>query len=386
MKAGWQVKTIGDVCEVIAGQSPEGKFYNTDRNGLPFYQGKKEFTAKFIGAPTTWTTSITKEAAQGDILMSVRAPVGPVNFATQPICIGRGLAAIRAGESVNKDFLFYFLRKHESELVSNTGAVFDSINKIQIQAIPLLLPPLHEQQRIVSILDQAFEGIATAAANAEKNLANAREIFEAHLHRVLRSSKYEIKPLGDLCTGVEYGTSSKSAPTGKVPVLRMGNIQDGKFDWNDLVYTDHVEDIKRLSLKFNDVLFNRTNSPELVGKTAIYKDEMPAIFAGYLIRIHRAERLLEADYLNYFLNSKQAKEYGKSVMTSSVHQANINGTKLKSYPIPAPTIDEQRVIVSKFDELSAETKKLKAIYQQKLAALNELKKSILHQAFTGQLH
>lgn len=166
----------------------------------------------------------------------------------------------------------------------------------------------------------------------------------------------------------------------------MGNIQDGKFDWNDLVYTDHVEDIKRLSLKFNDVLFNRTNSPELVGKTAIYKDEMPAIFAGYLIRIHRAERLLEADYLNYFLNSKQAKEYGKSVMTSSVHQANINGTKLKSYPIPAPTIDEQRVIVSKFDELSAETKKLKAIYQQKLAALNELKKSILHQAFTGQLH
>ena len=82
MKGGWQSKKIGDVCEVIAGQSPEGKFYNLEGNGVPFYQGKKEFGEKFIGDPTTWTTHITKIAQQGDILVSVRAPVGPVNFAT----------------------------------------------------------------------------------------------------------------------------------------------------------------------------------------------------------------------------------------------------------------------------------------------------------------
>ena len=109
MKKGWEVKRLGDVCEVIAGQSPEGKYYNNEGNGLPFYQGKKEFEDKYIGEPTTWTTKITKKAEKGDVLMSVRAPVGPVNFSTQQICIGRGLAAIRASKLVDREFLFNFL-------------------------------------------------------------------------------------------------------------------------------------------------------------------------------------------------------------------------------------------------------------------------------------
>ena len=104
MKKGWEVKKLGEVCLVIAGQSPEGKYYNNSGNGLPFYQGKKEFTNKYIGKPTTWTSITTKEAIEGDILMSVRAPVGPINFCTQKICIGRGLAAIRASKFIEKDF------------------------------------------------------------------------------------------------------------------------------------------------------------------------------------------------------------------------------------------------------------------------------------------
>src|SRR5690606_16697117 len=138
-------------------------------------------------------------------------------------------------------------------------------------------------------------------------------------------------------------------------------------------------------LKHNDVLFNRTNSPELVGKTAIYKSEMPAIFAGYLIRIHRKEELLDADYLNYYLNSKMAFEYGKTVVISSVNQANINGTKLKNYPIPLPSLKEQQTIVRQLDALRAETQKLEAVYQKKIADLEELKKSILQKAFKGEL-
>ena len=132
-------------------------------------------------------------------------------------------------------------------------------------------------------------------------------------------------------------------------------------------------------------MFNRTNSPELVGKTAIYKGEIPAIFAGYLIRIHRKGNLLDADYLNYFLNSEMAFSYGKSVVISSVNQANINGTKLKGYPIPLPPIIEQQSIVQKLDALSAETKKLETIYQQKLNDLEELKMSVLQKAFNGEL-
>jgi type I restriction enzyme S subunit len=165
----------------------------------------------------------------------------------------------------------------------------------------------------------------------------------------------------------------------------MGNIQNGRFNWDSLVYSDDEEDNKQYLLKYNDVLFNRTNSPELVGKTAIYKSEMPAIFAGYLIRIHIKEDLLDADYLNFYLNSKMANEYGKTVVISSVNQANINGTKLKTYPIPLPKLKQQQAIVQKLDALSAETKRLEAIYQRKIEDLEELKKSVLQKAFNGEL-
>ena len=153
MQTNWQTKKLGEVCDVIAGQSPEGKFYNKKEKGLSFYQGKKEFGEKFIGEPTTWTTKITKEALAGDILMSVRAPVGPINFATQKICIGRGLAVIRAGRNVNKDFLFYNLLSKQKNIVGNTGAVFASINKNDIGNLALFLPPLPEQKDVVKKID-----------------------------------------------------------------------------------------------------------------------------------------------------------------------------------------------------------------------------------------
>ena len=244
-----------------------------------------------------------------------------------------------------------------------------------------------EQQRIVAILDEAFTAIGTAKENAEKNLQNARELFESYLQSVFANpgDGWEEKKLGELCENVEYGTSAKSQKTGKIPVLRMGNIQDSRLDWNDLVYTSDDEEIQKYTLKNNDILFNRTNSEELVGKTAIYKGERPAIFAGYLIRININKDLIDPDFLNICLNSKKLREYGFSVMTSSVNQANISGSKLKEYPVILPSLPEQRAIIAKLDALSAETKKLEAIYRQKLADLDELKKSILQKAFSGDL-
>jgi len=213
---------------------------------------------------------------------------------------------------------------------ASTGTTMMNLSNNALGDLIIAVPPLPEQQRIVGILDEAFHGIATAKANAEKNLQNARALFESHLQSVLSSKKWKLRTLGDACEGVEYGSSAKSKAVGTIPVLRMGNIQDGILDWEKLVYTDDKAEIEKYLLKHNDVLFNRTNSPELVGKTAIYKSEMPAIFAGYLIRIHRREDLLDADYLNYYLNSEMALTYGKTVTISSVNQANINGSKLKT--------------------------------------------------------
>jgi len=142
----WPVVKLGEVAEVIAGQSPPGTSYNSNKEGLPFYQGKKDFTEKFIGSPSTWTTVVTKEAIPGDILMSVRAPVGPVNLTLEHICIGRGLAAIRARQGFLQDYLFYYLKSIEDTIVGGGGSVFDSISRNQIQNIPIPKPPIAEQE------------------------------------------------------------------------------------------------------------------------------------------------------------------------------------------------------------------------------------------------
>ena len=243
---------------------------------------------------------------------------------------------------------------------------------------------IEEQKRIVSILDKAFAAIDKAKANAEKNLNNAKELFESYLWSYMSDKKWERVKLQDICTKVEYGSSSKSLAIGKVPVLRMGNIQKGKFDWSDLVYTDNKEEIEKYTLEYDDILFNRTNSPELVGKTAIYKGEQPAIFAGYLIRIHRKKELINADFLNFYLNSLVAFNYGKTVMSASINQANINGTKLKTYPIPLPPIETQEQIVNNLNLILSQTISLSNTSQKKLDDLEELKKSILHKAFNGE--
>ena len=144
---------LGEVAEVIAGQSPEGKYYNETGQGTAFYQGKTEFTEKYLGKPKIWTTKITKIAEQGDILMSVRAPVGPVNIATDKICIGRGLASIRA-KKIEQMFLFHYLKSIESEIKGGGGAVFDSISKKQIEEIKIPLPSLEIQKQLVAEMEE----------------------------------------------------------------------------------------------------------------------------------------------------------------------------------------------------------------------------------------
>ena len=324
------------------------------------------------------------------VLLCCTASIGEFAITEIPLATNQqfnGLV-VKNQKLLSPYFLFHFCATLKDKLLNLSGkTTIDFIPISRLRELEIPIPPLPEQQRIVSVLDEAFASIAQAKSNAERNLVNARELFELSLQNFLMKAakKWGIKSLGDVCEKVEYGSSAKSQPTGKIPVLRMGNIQNGRFDWTNLVYTSDKDEIKKYLLKHNDVLFNRTNSPELVGKTAIYKSEMPAIFAGYLIRIHRKEDLLDADYLNYFLNSGMAVKYGKTVFISSVNQANINGQKLKSYPIPLPSLAEQRAIVGRLEALSAETKRLEGIYQRKVESLEELKKSVLQKAFEGEL-
>ena len=150
--------------------------------------------------------------------------------------------------------------------------------------------------------------------------------------------------LEDIICELKYGTSEKSSSVGKIAVLRMGNITNvGTIDYSNLVYSSNDEDIKQYSLEKDDLLFNRTNSSEWVGKTAIYKEEQPAIYAGYLIRVRPL--LISADYLNIVMNSSYYRNWCYNVKTDAVNQSNINAQKLSQLMIPIPPLEEQEKIV-----------------------------------------
>ena len=185
--------------------------------------------------------------------------------------------------------------------------------------------------------------------------------------------------------GVKYGTATKSAKSGTVPVLRMGNIQNAKLDWADLVYSSDGDEIAEYLLRDGDILFNRTNSPELVGKTAIYRGERTAIFAGYLIRVNHIRTVVESQYVNLFLNSHVARQHGNSIKTDGVNQSNINGAKLSNYPFPYCSIEEQREIVSIVDKNISLVDEMESGIIDELQKADALRQSILKKAFSGQL-
>ena len=186
----------------------------------------------------------------------------------------------------------------------------------------------------------------------------------------------------NVSTDLPYGTAKKSYAAGKMAVLRMGNLQNGEIDYRDLVYSSDEEDIAKYSLCPGDLLFNRTNSAELVGKTAIYRGSVPAIYAGYLIRIHP---LVDPEYLNAVMNSQYAKQYCYYVKADSVSQSNINANKLGAFLIPIPPVNEQKSISK---EVSVFLPIISAL-QEHEAQIKELcveaKSKILDLAIRGKL-
>lgn len=192
---------------------------------------------------------------------------------------------------------------------------------------------------------------------------------------------WDVKSLGRLVSSVEYGSSTKSDTQGQIPVLRMGNLQSGKIDWADLVYTSNEREISKYQLRSGDVLFNRTNTIDLVGKTSIYNGERPAIFAGYLIRIKADKSLLNSRFLNYILNAQFSKNYSNKVLSVAVGQANINGQKLRTYPIPLPpTLAEQEAIAATLSDVDSLLTALDALIAKK----RFIKQGTMQELLTGR--
>ena len=273
------------------------------------------------------------------------------------------------------------------------------INMDYVRSYPIPLPPLSEQQRIVERIEELFAKLDEAKERlqevvdsfAVRKAAILHKAFTGELTKQWRrengvsDESWEEKAISKICSSLKYGTSKKSSDDGEVVVLRMGNLQNGEIDWSNLAYTSDEEDIKKYLLKSGDVLFNRTNSPELVGKTSIYRGEMPAIYAGYLIKLDYEKNIVVGDYLNYYLNSSKAKEYYMQVKTDGVSQSNINAKKIGEFEIPIPSLPEQHEIVRLIDDLLARERSAQQAAEQALASIDLMKKSILARAFRGEL-
>jgi type I restriction enzyme S subunit len=322
--------------------------------------------------------------------MSVRAPVGPVNFSTDDICIGRGLAAIRTNSELDREFLFYQLLEMQEEIGGTEGAVFASINKSQIEGLEISFPPLPEQKRIVAILDEAFEAIATAKANTEKNLQNARALFESHLNAVFsqKGEGWVEKRLGDIVEEISTGPfgsllhKSDYIQDG-IPLVNPINIKGSQIvpDSSKTVGFATARRLAKYALQANDLVIARRGE---LGRCAVIGQDHEGWLCGTGCFFIRPPKEISPDFLGHLLRSSKYREKMEA-MSGRATMPSISNRDLSNLVVVIPSLKVQQIILEEIDSASTETQRLESLYQRKLTALDELKKSLLHQAFSGGL-
>jgi len=342
----WNVEKLSNVTEIYMGQSPEGQYYNEKKEGLPFYQGKTDFGIKYLKEPSKWTTQTTKEAIKNDILMSVRAPVGPVNLAPFNLCIGRGLCAIRPNEDkLNYLFLFYCLKSIEKNIASlATGSTFKAIRKDAVENIKIPLPSIEVQNEIVKELN-----------GYQKVIGGARQIIENYKPNIDIKDDWKMVKIEEVSTirpqKSEISALDKNMEVSFIPMLDLneGNqeINVNKSKKLSEVYKGYVY------FKDNDVLLAKITPCFENGKSGIAKDLVNGIGFGSteFIVIRPTEKVL-SEWLYYFISQDRFIEYGKNTMTGSAGQQRININFVSKYQIPLPNIEEQQIIIQNIKEES----------------------------------
>ena len=324
------------------------------------------------------------------------ATCGSVNISEPKSWVTGNAMVVRPKDSsIEMRFLEYLFRGGIDISKAITGAAQPQITRTNLAPLKLSYPTsVEEQQRIVGILDEAFDGIATAKANAEQNLQNARALFESHLQSVFtqRGEGWVRKQLKALTTKIGSGATplggEEAYKAEGISLIRSLNVHDLGFRYRKLAFIDdaQAERLSNVVVQKRDVLLNITGAS--VARCCVVPDDvLPARVNQHVSIIRPSADKLDAEFLHYLLISKPYKD--QLLQTGeeggSTRQA-ITKAQIQEFSIDYPDdVEEQRLIVSRLDALREETQRLESIYQQKLAALDELKKSLLHQAFTGQL-
>jgi type I restriction enzyme S subunit len=378
---GWEIKTIGDVCVSASSNVSQNKLAN-DEGDYPIYGASGLIKKVSFYHQDKPYLSIVKDGSG----------VGRVTKRDAYTSVIGTLQYILPTENIDLDYLNYSLMSVDFKKYV-AGAAIPHIYFKDYKNEPFLWMPLPEQQRIVSILDEAFAAIAKAKANAEQNLKNAKELFESYLQGVFENGNWEKMKILDLCDGKEnivggpFGSNLKVEhyKSSGVPILRLQNIGKGYFIDKDIKYVseEKAKELEYHSFQSGDLALAKLGIP--IGKTCIIPDYFGfGIVVADVVRIRPNRNKVHYNFLNYFLNTNLSV----SQLTGNISGATrprVNLDDVRNIIVSIPSLNEQQTIVSQLDALRAKTQKMEAVYQKKIADLEELKKSILQKAFAGEL-
>ncbi|HCB1495068.1 TPA: restriction endonuclease subunit S [Citrobacter braakii] len=407
MSTGWKNVALEEVCDFLdrRGITPEklgSRFFsdgfrvisakNIKGRNIDITAGEQRFVDE-----STYQRWMTSPLLVDDVILTSEAPLGEPAYIAQELkwCLGQRLFGIRSNKSkLYGRFLFYAFQAspvRDDMLSRATGATAQGIRQSELRKIKLPLPPLTEQQRIVAVLDQAFKAIACARANVEQNRLNAHALFESYLQTVFsqRTQGWVEKSLGEMATfrnGVNFTKTSKGEAIKILGVKDFKNHYWARLDSLESIIPDGILP-EADTLHKNDIVFVRSNgNPELIGRCLLIGEINDRItFSGFTIRARQLTGEILPQYLCHFLKSSHVRrelvEGGSGANIRSLNQGALSRLRIN---FPAE-IGEQYRIIEQLETLQAETQRLESLYQRKIDALDELKQSLLHQAFSGQL-
>ena len=375
---------IGDLCAFQNGGTPskeDPKFWNGTIpwiSSADIADGAVQRPRHFITEAAVASSAVNVVDA-GTVLLVTRVGVGKVAIAPTRLAFSQDITALTFGENVDLRYISRFLASKAPHMNSLArGATIKGITREVVADLQLDLPPLPEQQRIAAILDKADEirKKRELAISKLDQLAQSVfvEMFGDPAKEIVEGRYCEIR---DYIESASYGTSEKASLTGTYPVLRMNNITSlGDLDLTNLKYMELDEDERdRYLVHRGDVLFNRTNSAELVGKTAVYDRDEPAAYAGYLIRLRVGENALP-EFLSGFLNTPFAKKMLRSMCKSIIGMANINAQEIQNMRIPKASIVAQRKYVRAIQAIQDQKARQRASMSKNLELSAALKAAV----------
>ena len=379
---------LKECCTIIAGQSPESKYYNSKGEGLPFFQGKADFGALYPNI-RIYCSQPTKIAEKDDILLSVRAPVGPTNLSPGKVCIGRGLTAIRPGSSISLKYLLYFFRYYEAQLQkSGTGTTFKAITQNVIKNIEVPVPSLDEQERIVFKIEELFSKLDASVAE----LQTAKEKLKVYRQAVYSSVYDELCDLQPITYFFEItGGLTKNSKRNKLPLqmpyLRVANVYYNYLDLSEIKEIGATEqEIDRCLLEKHDLLFVEGNgSKAQIGRVAIWNGQIPkCLHQNHIVKGRPLGNML-SEYALYYLISNEGRKQIVSVAKSTSGLYTLSTNKIKGLRVPYCDLNVQKRILDDVKEKLSVYDSIEHTIDTSLQQAEALRQSILKQAFEGRL-